>query len=131
MSRTLYRVVHEPTLDTQRLEDFMSDAVRGNPLPADPVRASLHGGISVFNTENQARNKAIDYPFLGDHIAAIQLADGTPLHVERTLSTTTRVPPGGGPPRYVMLSAAKHPHPARSGRRILRCAQNDKVSVSY
>jgi hypothetical protein len=68
-----------------RLEDFASDAAKGFPPPADPVRARLHDGISVFNTERQARNKAHDFPFLGGFIATIALEDSAPMRVERTL----------------------------------------------
>jgi hypothetical protein len=66
----------------------LSDAARGIPPPVnDPVRAALHGGISVFSTEQQARNKARDYPFLGAYIARLEIPAEAPIRVERTLST--------------------------------------------
>ena len=85
MPRTFYRIVRAAAVEDLDLTDFTSDAAKGIPLPADPVRARLHDGISVFNTETQARRKAHDFPFLGTHIAAITLEDGAPVRVERTL----------------------------------------------
>lgn len=84
-NRTVYRIVHAPTIQELDLDDFRSDSARGIAPPTDPVRAQLHHGISTFNTERQARNKALDYPFLGAYIAAIELEDGAPILIERTL----------------------------------------------
>lgn len=85
MPRIFYRIVHRSTPSGLAVDDFLSDAARGFAPPLDPVRARLHDGISVFNTEQQARNKAHDFPFLGSHIAAIQVEDDGPVRVERTL----------------------------------------------
>ena len=63
----------------------MSDGAKGRPAPADPTRAALHDGISVFSTERQARHKALDYPFLGAYIALLEIEEGAPIRVERTL----------------------------------------------
>ena len=84
MPRTFYRIVKSPE---RRPEDFLSDAAEGEPTPIDPEHARLHDGISVFNTEQQARNKAEDYPVLGGYIAAIELPDDAPVRFERTLRT--------------------------------------------
>ena len=83
--RTFFRIVRAPTVEELDDGDFESDAAKGFPLPTDPIRASLHDGISVFNTERQARNKALDYPFLGAYIAAIGVEEGAPDRFERTL----------------------------------------------
>jgi len=82
--RTFYRIIKTPV---QRPEDFLSDAAQGEPLPIDPEHARLHDGISVFNTEQQARNKAEAYPLLGAYIAAVDLPDDGPFRHERTLTT--------------------------------------------
>ena len=80
MPRTFYRNVHGTG---PSLEDFMSDKHRGEPEPLDPVRAGLYDGISVFNTEHQARKKARAYPSQGDHIAEIELPDGAPVSLQQ------------------------------------------------
>jgi hypothetical protein len=84
MARTFYRIVRA---SERRGEDFLSDAARGEPPPLDPAQVRLHEGISVFNTERQARNKAEAYPALGEYIAAIDLPDDAPVRYERTLRT--------------------------------------------
>jgi hypothetical protein len=85
MARTFYRIVHAPTLNSQRIDDFTSDDGRGEEPPDDPDLRRLHDGISVFATEAQARNKARDFPFLGGFIARLDVPDDAPLRVERTL----------------------------------------------
>ena len=84
MARTFYRIIKT---SEQQLADFMSDAALGEPAPIDPAHARLHDGISVFNTEQQARNKAQAYPVLGSYIAVIELPDDAPANYERTLKT--------------------------------------------
>jgi hypothetical protein len=84
MPRTFYRIVQSAL---SRSDDFQSDAARDEPPPLDPAQVRLHYGISVFNTERQARNKAEAYPVLGAYIAAIELPDDAPVRYERTLRT--------------------------------------------
>ncbi|MDQ3700171.1 MAG: hypothetical protein M3442_04530 [Chloroflexota bacterium] len=61
-TRTVYRIIRA---DPPTLVDFTSAAVLGRPAPRNSERARLHDGLSVFNTERQARNKANDLPALG------------------------------------------------------------------
>jgi hypothetical protein len=84
MARTFYRITRAPK---QRIEDFLSDAARGEPPPIDPRQTRLHDGISVFSTQQQARNKARAYPVLGAYIAAVELPNDAPVRYERTLGT--------------------------------------------
>ncbi len=83
--RVFWRIIRtaEPALT-----DFMSPHELGAPEPTDPVRRALHGGISAFVTEAQARNKARDYPLLGTHIVAVAIPTDAPgITVQRTLSS--------------------------------------------
>ena len=84
MLRMLYRIARTspPTLD-----DFRSDAARGEPAPLDPEQARLYDGISTFNTAQQAWRKAQAYPVLGRYLAAIILPDDGPVRIERTLGS--------------------------------------------
>lgn len=78
---TFYRIVqtNPPTLG-----DFLSDKDQGRP-----VRSGTHrhfwDGISVYATEQQARRKVQDYPFLGSFIAQLEIPDQASLRIERTL----------------------------------------------
>src|SRR5207247_1050473 len=68
-----------------READFMSNQAHGRLLPAqDPETARLWSGISVYATEQQARNKALDYPFLGNFVARVNIPEDAPIRVERT-----------------------------------------------
>ena len=86
-TNTVYRTFHRIAgTDPPTRDDLLSDAAQGIPPPVDdPVRARLHDGISVFNTEQQARNKARDYPFLGGFIARLEIPEDAPVRIERTL----------------------------------------------
>lgn len=84
MVRTFYRIIRAPK---RRSDDFMSDAAQGEPPPTASEHARLHDGISVFNTEQQARRKAEAYPVLGSYIAAVELPEDAPVSYERTLGT--------------------------------------------
>lgn len=81
-SRTVYRITRT---DPPSLADFTSAAALGRPAPRHPEQARLHDGLSVFSTERQARNKAKDLPGLGAYIAVVELEDGAPVRLERTL----------------------------------------------
>lgn len=88
------------------VDDFLSDKARGEPPPPDPNHYHLWDGISVFNTETQARNKGRDYPFLGSFIAQLDIPDNAPVRWARTLRT-----PGHhsvwGDPTYLLGCVAR------------------------
>lgn len=84
MARIFYRVIKN---QRPQVEDFWSDASWGEPLPVDPHQIELQDGISVFNTEQQARRKAEAYPVLGAYIAAVEFAEDAPITYRRTLTT--------------------------------------------
>ena len=86
MARTFYRIVatNPPTL-----ADFLSDQERGRATLEDrPEVQRLRTGRSVYATLAQARRKTRSYPFLGSYIAAVAVADESPLRVERTLRSS-------------------------------------------
>lgn len=71
--------------DPPTRRDFLSDAAQGKPLRGtDPLAQHVWSGISVYQTEAQARRKARTYPWLGGYIAAVALPAGAPVRVERT-----------------------------------------------
>lgn len=85
MARTFYRITltNPPTVD-----DFASPQSKGRAPRDDNLETQrLWGGISVFATERQARNQAMDLPLLGSYIAALTIPDDAPVRVERTLRT--------------------------------------------
>ena len=91
---TAYRPCHRVTQNNPpEREDVMSNAAQGIPPPDDdPQRAMLNDGISVFNTEQQARKKVLSLRELGinlgDYIARLDIPDGAPgVRIERTLRT--------------------------------------------
>ncbi len=63
--------------------DFLSNEALGRPL-ADPSFEELWRGISVFESEEQARGLARDVPRLGAFIAQLRIPAGA--RVERTLT---------------------------------------------
>lgn len=80
--RVLYRLVltNPPTR-----RDFLSDAAQGKPLRGgDPLAQHVWSGISVYQTEAQARRKARTYPWLGGYIAALAIPVGAAIRIERT-----------------------------------------------
>jgi hypothetical protein len=85
MPRTFYRIVHTATKEGLPIEDFMSNKALDEEPPVNPEHLRLFDGISVYATEQQARNKATAFPRLGRFIAAVEVEDGAPVHVERTL----------------------------------------------
>lgn len=104
---TIYRPFHRITqTDPPTRDDFTSDAAQGiEPPDDDPVHASLHDGISVFATEQQARKKAQAFPFLGSFIARLEIPDDAPVRIERTLSSRGHHTMWGNPDdlrRYVV-----------------------------
>lgn len=85
---TVYRPVHLHRMaksDPPEREDFLSREGQGLGPPDDREEARrLNSGVSMFATEQQARNKAQRYPFLGRHIARLEIPDDAPILVERT-----------------------------------------------
>ena len=83
MAWTLYRIIKG---EDWTLLDFTSLAAQGIPPRSnDPEAVRLSTGISCWATEAQARRTMRRYPFLGTHIVVLQIPDGAPLIVERTL----------------------------------------------
>lgn len=81
--RIVYRIVrtNPPTLS-----DFTSNAARGLPIRDDsPETRRLWDGISVYATEAQARNKARQFPYLGQYIARLEIPTQAPVRIERTI----------------------------------------------
>jgi hypothetical protein len=80
--RTFYRLIptERPTVD-----DFRSDKDLGEPPPrGDPELVRMWQGISVNNTETQARNKGRDLPWLGGYIAVLEIPAGGTITYRRT-----------------------------------------------
>ena len=95
---TFYRIVEtNPPL----LEDFLSDAAQGRP-PRSETHRHLWDGISVYATAQQARNKAQDYPFLGQFIARLDIPDQAPVRIERTLRRSRGHHTLWGDPAYLL-----------------------------
>lgn len=81
-ARTFYRIV---LTDPPTLADFTSYLAQGKiPLAGDPETLELMSGISVWNTATQARNKALDYPGLGQYIATLRIPEGGRITYRRT-----------------------------------------------
>jgi hypothetical protein len=79
--RTLYRIVRS---NPPTLADFVSNVGMGRPLPQDPEAARLWSGISVNETEAQARRRARGLSNLGDYLAELRLEEGPFIRAERT-----------------------------------------------
>jgi hypothetical protein len=81
--RTVYRIVRT---DPPTLADFTSNATKGLPVRDDaPEARRLWDGLSVYATEAQARNKARQFPYLGRYVARLDIPQGTPIRIERTI----------------------------------------------
>src|SRR4051795_11808283 len=83
--RTFYRIVktNPPTV-----ADFTSNLALGRvPKYPDPRVLSLWNGLSVFDQESQARQKALEAPYLGRYIAELRVIESDPLRYQRTLRT--------------------------------------------
>ena len=83
--RVLYRIVlsNPPTL-----ADFTSFAALGrHPRRADSNVDRLWDGLSMYDTEERARQKARQLPYLGGYLARVVIAGGAPFRVERTLAS--------------------------------------------
>ena len=95
---TFYRIVltNPPTL-----VDFLSDEAQGRP-PRGETHRYLWDGISVYATAQQARNKAQDYPFLGQFIARLDIPDQASVRSERTLRRSRGHHTLWGDPAYLL-----------------------------
>lgn len=79
---TFYRVVRS---SPPMREDFLGDRERGRPEPADARLLRLMDGLSVFDSVDRARRKAVHYPALGSLIAAVEVpGDDDRFRFERT-----------------------------------------------
>lgn len=80
--RVFYRIVLTAP-PTRR--DFISDEELGKPpRSADPFVQRVWSGISVYQTEDQARRKAQTYRWLGRYIASLRIPTNAPVRIERT-----------------------------------------------
>lgn len=82
MRRTFFRIVRS---DPPTEEDFLSPQALAVPLwDPDPEKLRMAEGVSVFNTEIQARNKARAYPRKGRFLALLLIEEDGPITFERT-----------------------------------------------
>jgi hypothetical protein len=78
----LYRIV---LTDPPSHADFLSEASRGITRRVRPEYERLRSGVSVFDTEERARQRAAKWPWLGGFIAELDLPDeGGSIRYERT-----------------------------------------------
>jgi hypothetical protein len=78
----LYRIV---LTDPPSVADFLSEASRGVERRVRPEYERLRSGVSVFDTEDRARQRATKWPWLGGYIAELDLPeDGGRIRYERT-----------------------------------------------
>jgi hypothetical protein len=79
----VYRVVRA---DPPTVADFRSHEARGRPVPPGAPEESrrLWSGISVYDTEERARQTARDYPRLGAYIAELDIPEGGTVRAQRT-----------------------------------------------
>lgn len=86
MPRIFYRLV---TADPPTLIDFLSKEARGEPLRIQTVEnRRLWQGVSVYATESQAQRKGRASPGLGRFVAQVELPDDSPVHSERTTTSS-------------------------------------------
>jgi hypothetical protein len=81
MPRVFYRITHQPPT----VENMKSAKDLGDPPPRSPSRLPLWDGVSVYATETQARNKARDFPGIGNYIATLQIPDDASWRIQRTI----------------------------------------------
>ena len=80
---TFYRVVKA---NPPGIRDFLSGKILDRTPPADPNLLPLWDGISVFDTEDRARQRALRVPSLGEYIAAMEIPDDGSIRYERSLN---------------------------------------------
>ena len=80
--RTFYRVVKTAP---PKLEDFLSNTAKGwPPRGVEIARPELWEGLSVYDSEANARRKARQVPVIGSHIAKVELPAETSFKYEKT-----------------------------------------------
>ena len=80
---TFYRIARS---DPPTTDDFVSLLAKGIQVRTDdPESLRLHSGISVSATEQQARTRARDMPWLGSYIAQLVIPETGPIRFARTL----------------------------------------------
>lgn len=105
MSRIFYRTVkHNPPVR----EDFLSDKDMGKAMPRKPGYVRLWEGLSVFETSEQARAKAIAFPAQGAFIAALAIPDDGRITYGRTGGTAGHHTLWGDPDEMVRCVASVH-----------------------
>lgn len=84
--RTLFRIV---LTDPPTVQDMLSHQALGKiPPQPGPETQRLVTGISVYNTEQQARRKAFGIPWRGNaFIAELRLPENGSIRIERTLKS--------------------------------------------
>jgi hypothetical protein len=83
--RAFYRIV---LTDPPTPVDFTSFAALGRrPRRADSNVDRLWDGLSMYDTEERARQKARQLPYLGGYLARVMISIGAPFRVERTLAS--------------------------------------------
>jgi hypothetical protein len=106
--RTFYRIV---ATDPPTVTDLYSQKELGEP-PRDPDDAEalrLWTGVSVYNTEQQARKKAVRLPFLGSFIAELRIPDDGSVRFERTTGSTGHYTLWGDPAHMLLCVASVRP----------------------
>jgi hypothetical protein len=83
-SQRFYRVVKT---NPSTRSDWVSNAERGMVPPDDrPETLRVWSGVSVYATAAQARRMARRYRGHGTFIATVEIKEGSPIRVERTLA---------------------------------------------
>jgi len=99
MPQSFYRIIKN---DLPVVDDFMSQIARGRVAPgADAETQRLAHGISVYQTEQQARRKARAMPRLGNFIVEVHIPDDAEVRVERTTSSTGHYTLWGAPELFI------------------------------
>lgn len=82
MARVFYRVVQT---NPPSLGDFASYQAQGKvPHRPTPEVLRVWQGVSVFATEDQAKEQARLFPTLGAYVAVVEVDDTGPIRWERT-----------------------------------------------
>lgn len=85
MARTFYRVTRT---NPPKRWDFLSNVAKNRPAPDDnPETLRLWAGVSVYDSEAKARERAAEVRGMGHFIATLVIADGGPIRWERTTRT--------------------------------------------
>jgi len=100
-ARLLYRIVRT---DPPTAADFTSNHALGKvPRRPEPEVVRLWDGLSMYETEQQARVKATLRPALGRYIAAVAVMPAVGVRIERTTSSAGHHTVWGEAPRLLAL----------------------------